>query len=108
MFWSTMTRARVITIIAGSVGTFAGMIVAVVSAWAALDWPVPAMRGYVLAQLEPLARAQRELRDLTFDVRRGQLSREIFELERLPKRTTSEEFRLHQLHDELKKLDARK
>lgn len=109
MFWSHMTmRAKVLSILAGSVTAVAAMIVAVASAWAVLDLPILATRDYVLAQAEPLARAQRELRDVTFEIRRGQLDREIFALEQLPTRTPNEEFRLRQLRDELRKLDARK
>ena len=108
MFWSTMTtRAKVLSILAGSIAATAGMIVAVHQAWAVLDLPILATRDYVLAQNEPLARAQRELRDVTFDIRRGQIDREIFDLERRENRSPSDEWRLRQLRDELKKLDAR-
>ena len=107
MFSDMTTRAKVLSILAGSVAAVAGMVVAVASAWAVLDLPIPATRGYVLSQAEPLARAQRELRDVTFDIRRGQLDREIFDLERKENRTASDEWRLRQLRDELKKLDSK-
>ena len=69
---------------------------------------MPPTRSYVLAQVEPMAREQREHREVLFDIRRGQLDREIFALEQLPVRTPNEEFRLRQLRDEVRKLDARK
>lgn len=99
------TRAKVITVIAGAIGAVAAMIVSVSAAWALLD---SGMRAYVLAQVEPMAREQREHREVLFDIRRGQLDREIFALEQLPTRTTSEEFRLRQLRDELKKLEVKR
>ena len=108
MFWSTMTtRAKVLSILAGSVTAVAAMVVAVSSAWAVLDWPIIASREYVLAQVEPLMRAQKEHRAVLYDIRRGQLDREIFDLDRRENRSASDEWRLRQLRDELKKLDAK-
>lgn len=108
MFADMTTRAKVLSILAGSVAACAGMVVSVAAAWAVLDLPVPAMRGYVLAQLEPLMREQREHRAVLFDIRRGQLDREIFDLERRQPRSDSDEWRLRQLRDELKQLDMKK
>ena len=109
MSWATMTtRAKVFSILAGSVTAVAAMIVAVHQAWAVLDLPIFASRDYVLAQVEPLMRAHKEHRAVLYDIRRGQLDREIFDLERRENRSASDEWRLRQLREELKRLDAKK
>ena len=90
-------------IVLGIVAGITAAIIGISQAWSVLDLPVIATRGWVHAQFSDRLKRQS---DSLYQIRRGQLDREIFDLERREKRNQSDEWRLHQLQDELKKLDA--
>ncbi len=90
-----------------AVGAIAGAIVATSTAWAVLGWPVPAMQQWTLAQVEQLRKDIYDQRSVVFDIRRGQINRDIIELERKEKkRNTDEEYRLRALKEDLRRLDV--
>lgn len=83
-----------------------GVIVAAPSAWSVLDPYVPATRGYVVAQQTDLRRKLQDHSDTLYQIRRGQLDREIFDMERRDSKVPEDQYRLRQLKDDLRRLDA--
>lgn len=99
--------ARYVAGVIALVVSLCTLIVALPSAWSTLDLPIPAMREWTLSQLGPLHGEQKSQRAILYEIRRGQLEREIFDLERRPSRNDSDEWRLRQLREDLRRLDER-
>jgi hypothetical protein len=91
---------------ATAVGAIAGAVVTTGAAWAFLDLPVVSTRSWTLAQVERLERNIKQQGQLLYDIRRGQIERNVIDLEQKPKRNSDEEFRLRALKEDMRRLDV--
>src|SRR6266705_1413376 len=108
---------KIVTAVAGVVTPVAGAVVAVPPAWTALDFPVPASRGFVVAHVDRLKMAADTTRDSIRDVqvdilesRRNATDLDIFDQKIKQKATPGDrdlEWRIHQQENELKALNRR-
>lgn len=106
-WWGTATnRAKVWTIFISLGATTCGLIVGLPAAWSTVGLPVFVTHDYLVAQLNEFKRDQAETKRLLFEIRRGQVDREVFDLERRTNRSADDDFRLHQLHNELQRIDT--
>jgi hypothetical protein len=91
---------------ATAVGAIAGALVATGTAWAFLDLPVVSTRSWTMAQVERLERNLRQQGQILYDIRRGQLERNVIDLEQKSKRNSDEEYRLRALKEDMRRLDT--
>lgn len=108
-WWTNLTRrAKVATVFLGFGATTSGFIVGIPAAWGVIGLPTPASREYVLSQLSDIKRDQQQTHQLLLEIRRGQLDREVIDLERRSNRSIDDDVRLHQLRDQLLRLNDRR
>lgn len=88
-----------------SLGAMAGALVALNAAWTAFDMPPWSTRVWTLAQIETLKQQLNSQSEVLRDIRRGQIDRNIIDLEAKKRRQADEELRLRQLREDLRRLD---
>jgi hypothetical protein len=91
---------------ATAVGAIAGAVVATGTAWAFLDLPVVSTKAWTLAQVERLERNIKQQGQILYDIRRGQIERNVIDLEQKSKRNSDEEYRLRALKEDMRRLDT--
>jgi hypothetical protein len=99
-------RVKAVAVVAGAVGSVCGMIVGIPAAWSTVGLPVFVTREYVLDQIAEMKREQDETRRLLYEIRRSQVDKEVFDLERRTNRSVDDDYRLRQLREELKRIDG--
>ncbi len=91
---------------ATAVGAIAAAVVSTGAAWAFLDLPVVSTRSWTMAQVERLERNIKQQGQILYDIRRGQIERNVIDLEQKPKRNSDEEYRLRALKEDMRRLDT--
>ena len=61
---------------------------------------------WTMAQVERLERNLRQQGQILYDIRRGQIERNVIDLEQKSKRNSDEEFRLRALKEDMRRLDT--
>ncbi len=89
-----------------TLGVVTAAIVSTGAAWAFLDLPVVSTKAWTLAQVERLERNLKQQGQILYDIRRGQLERNVIDLEQKPKRNSDEEYRLRALKEDMRRLDT--
>ena len=59
-----------------------------------------------MAQVERLERNIKQQGQILYDIRRGQIERNVIDLEQKPKRNSDEEYRLRALKEDMRRLDT--
>lgn len=78
------------------------------SAWGFLELPIVSTRTWTLAQMENLKQQLNTQSEVLHDIRRGQIDRNIIDLEAKKRRQADEELRLRTLKEDLRRLDVQR